>query len=232
MKNKNVKIVLNIIAIVLFIVAVAFVTFKYSKQIITLASSPSKFRDWVLSFGNLGVFVFILSQILQVVVSVIPGEAIQVSGGYIYGTFAGTFYSLAGIMIGSIIVFYLSRLLGYNLIKKVVSEKSLEKFYFVINSPKIEAVIFLLFLIPGIPKDMLVYIAGLSPIKPLNFFIITAIARFPGIFFSSYFGSNLEKKNYEVAIVVAVIAIILFVIGLVFHERILKKISSFFHKKR
>jgi len=231
-KGKNAKIVLNIIAILLFLIAIALVGAKYSKQIIALTSSPSKFRDWVLSYGKWGVLVFILFQVLQVVVSVIPGEAVQVSGGYIYGTFAGTFYSLTGIMIGSVIVFYLSRLLGYNLIKKVVSEKSLEKFYFVINSPKIETVIFLLFLIPGIPKDILVYIAGLSPIKPLNFFIITAIARFPGIFFSSYFGSNLEKKNYEVAIAVAVVAIVLFIIGLVYHEKILKMISSLVHKKR
>ncbi|WPX09640.1 TVP38/TMEM64 family protein [Anaerocellum danielii] len=232
MKSKNNKIVLNIIAIFLFVIVIVLVGVKYSKQIILLTSSPSKFKDWVLSFGNFGVLVFILFQILQVIVSVIPGEAVQVSGGYIYGTLAGTLYSLTGIMIGSVIVFYLARLLGYNLIKKVVSEKSLEKFYFVINSPKIEALIFLLFLIPGIPKDVLVYIAGLSPIKPINFFIITAIARFPGIFFSSYFGSNLEKKNYGVAITVAVVAIVLFIIGFVYHEKILEKISSLVHKKR
>lgn len=194
MKGKNIKVVLNIIAILIFLIVIALVASHYSKQIIDLTSSPAKFRNWVLSFGSLGVVVFILFQVLQVVVSVIPGEAIQVSGGYIYGTLAGSFYSLAGIMLGSVIVFYISRILGYNLIKKLVPEKSLEKFYFVINSPKIETIIFLLFLIPGIPKDVLVYIAGLSPVKPINFFIITAIARFPGIFFSSYIGSNIEKK--------------------------------------
>lgn len=232
MKSKNIKIVLNIIAILLFVIVIVLVGAKYSKQIIALTSSPAKFRNWVLSFGNLGVFVFILFQILQVVVSVIPGEAIQISGGYIYGTVMGTFYSLIGIMLGTVIVFYISRLLGYTLIKKLVPEESLNKFYFVINSAKSEVAIFLLFLIPGLPKDILTYIVGLSPIKPLRFFIITAIARFPGIFFSSYIGSNLEKKNYTVALIIATIATLLFILGVLFKEKITNYISNLTDKKR
>ncbi|ADQ46630.1 SNARE associated Golgi protein-related protein [Caldicellulosiruptor kronotskyensis 2002] len=231
MKRKNLSIVLNIIAIAGFILLATAVAIRYSHFLVNIVSNPQKFKSWVLSFGHLGVLVFILTQILQVIISAIPGEAVQISGGYLYGTLLGTVYSLIGIMIGSVCVFYITRLLGFGLVRKIVSEEKLRKFYSLINSPKGEIAIFLLFLIPGLPKDILTYIAGLSPIKPLRFFAIVAIARLPGIFFSSYIGSSLEEKNYTMAIVVSAAAAILFVLGVVYRDKIIKTIHNCVHKK-
>lgn len=232
MQKKRIKILLNIIAIVFFIVIVSFITSKYAPQLIAISKDPQKFRNWVLSFGSKSILMFVLFQIIQVIISVIPGEVVQISGGYIYGTILGSLFSLIGITIGSIVVFYISRLLGYNLIKEIVSEQKLKSFYFLINSSRSEIAIFLLFLIPGIPKDILTYIVGLSPIKPLRFFILVTIARFPGIFFSSYIGSNIQEKNYGIAIVVGIIATILFLLGVIFRTKIIDYISSSVNKKR
>lgn len=197
MKRKNLSIVLNIVAIAGFILLATAVAIRYSHFLVNIVSNPQKFKSWVWSFGQLGVLVFILTQILQVIISAIPGEAVQISGGYLYGTLLGTVYSLIGIMIGSVCVFYITRLLGYSLVRKIVSEEKLRKFYSLINSPKGEIAIFLLFLIPGLPKDILTYIAGLSPIKPLRFFAIVAIARLPGIFFHHTLEAALKRKTTQ-----------------------------------
>jgi len=111
-------------------------------------------------------------------------------------------------------------------------EEKLKSFYFLINSPQSEIIKFLLFLIPGLPKDILTYIAGLAPIKPLRFFIMVTIARTPGIFFSSYIGSNIQKKNYGIAIIVGIIATALFLLGLFYRTQILNYLSNHFNKKR
>jgi uncharacterized membrane protein YdjX (TVP38/TMEM64 family) len=160
-------------------------------------------------------------QVFQVVVAVIPGEVVQIAGGYIYGIWAGTFYSLVGIIAGSIIVFYISRLLGYSIIKTFIPERTLGKFNLKMNSNKSEIAMFILFLIPGIPKDVLTYIAGLTPVRPLRFFAAITIGRLPALFASSYIGYYAQQGNYKIVIIVSAIALVLFIAGLLNKDRII-----------
>lgn len=212
---------LNIILAILFILLVTYITVRYASDITRLVSKPERFRHFLTSYGPAGVLVFISFQVLQIIISVIPGEVVQIAGGYVYGTVFGTVYSMAGVVVGCVATFYISRFLGFGLVKRFVSQKNIEKFNFLINSPKSEIIMFLLFLIPGIPKDMLVYIAGLTPIKPLRFFIIVAVARFPALLGSSFIGANLQEKDYISVIVVSVIACILFVVGILMKDKII-----------
>jgi len=146
----------NIIFASLFVGSIVYVTIRFGPELTRLVSDPHKFREYVLSFGSWSAAVFMLFQVLQVVIAVIPGEPVQIAGGYIFGTVLGTVYSTIGITVGYIIVFIGVKLFGFPLVKKLVPEKELKKFSALINSPKLETTIFLLFLIPGIPKDILV----------------------------------------------------------------------------
>jgi len=216
---------LNICLLVIFIIVITYVTVKYVPVITQLISKPEKFRDLLLSFGPASILVFIAFQVLQVIIAAVPGEVIQIAGGYVYGIVPGTLYSIIGILIGSMLAFYIARLLGFALVQKLVPAKELEKFYFLINSPKAEIATFILFLIPGIPKDVLVYIAGLTPLKAVNFFILTMIARFPGILGSAYIGANLEEKHYSGVIVVSVVAVILFLTGFFLKDKLIEQMK-------
>jgi len=206
--------IINSILLLLFIGLIAFITIRYAGSITHLVKNPAKFRLWLAEYGALSVVIFVLFQMLQVIVAAIPGEFIQIAGGYIYGTFWGTIYSSVGIILGALVAFGIARFLGYSLVKNVVPPDQLKKFNFLINSPKAEITMFLLFLIPGIPKDTLTYIAGITPIKSNQFFILFAIARFPSMWGASFIGANLQEKDYLPVIVVSVIAAILFIVGL------------------
>ncbi len=223
-KSKS-RIALYIVLIALFLGAMAYFTIKFGPQLTKLMRDPGSLSDRLGSYGWKGVLVFIGIQILQVLVAAIPGEVIQIAGGYIYGTWFGTLYSITGILIGSVLVFFIARLLGYPLVKMLVSPEHLKKFNFMINDDKSEAAMFLLFLIPGIPKDMLTYIAGITPVKPLHFFIIITIARLPALFASSVIGSSTEKGNYVTVIILSVAALVLFLTGLFLKDRIIDKIK-------
>lgn len=224
-KNKKIKVIVNIALIILFLAIIVFAAVKFGPQITRLANDPKELKATLNSYGWKSALVFMLIQLVQVVVAAIPGEFVQIAGGYIYGSFAGTLYSLAGIVAGSIIVFFVSRLLGYPLVRTFVSQKNLDKFEFMMNNEKSDIVMFLLFLIPGLPKDILTYIAGLTPVKPLKFFVIITLGRFPALLASSIIGSNIEKGNYTLVIILSVIALILFVAGLLLKD----KIISVFH---
>jgi uncharacterized membrane protein YdjX (TVP38/TMEM64 family) len=222
---------LNLLLLTLFFVVMTYLTIKFAPQVTHLIKKPDRFRDLLASYGPISILVFIFFQIMQVVIAAIPGELVQLAGGYVYGTVFGTIYSTIGILLGSVIAFYISRILGFTLVKNFVSQKDLEKFTFLINSPKSEITMFLLFLIPGIPKDTLVYIAGFTPIKPRLFFVICTIARFPGILASSFIGANIQERDYLPVIVVSAIACVVFIIGLLKKEAIISKLSHLLHPK-
>ncbi len=228
---KKVVIGLNVSLLIVFVAVMTYLTVKFAPHITHLLKRPDRFRDLLTSYGPISIPAFIFFQIMQVVIMAIPGELVQVAGGYVYGTFFGTVYSVIGILLGSVIVFYISRILGFSLVKDFLPQKELERFSFLMNNPKSEMMMFVLFLIPGIPKDTLVYIAGIAPIKPKPFFIISMIARFPGILASSYIGANIQERDYLPVIVVSVIACVFFLIGLLKKEIIVGKLSHLLHPK-
>jgi len=225
-KRKKFKLAINIILILLFAAAVVYITAKYGPYITRLASKPEHLKSVLNSYGWKGIIVFILLQVLQVVIVAIPGEFVQVAGGYIYGVWLGTLYSFIGIVLGSVLIFLVSRFLGYSLVKAFVSPKSLEKFSFMMNNNKSEIPMFVRFLIPGMPKDILTYIASLTPIKPLRFFIVITAGRFPALFASSYIGYSAQKGNYLIAVVLSAAALALFAAGVFFKDRIIGRLRN------
>lgn len=224
--EKNKTKVKNIVLLIAFIAIIIMITISYGKQITQLVSEPDQFRDLILSYGYGGVLVFVLLQILQIVVAAIPGELFQVAGGYIYGAWIGTFYLVIGGVIGTVIAFYLARIIGFPLVKAMVSEENAQKINALMSSPKADIIVFILFIIPGLPKDVLTYVAGLTPMYPLKFFIISITARLPALFASAYIGANLQEQDYSDAGLVILIAVVLIAIGLWKRETIFNKIHQ------
>jgi uncharacterized membrane protein YdjX (TVP38/TMEM64 family) len=197
--------------------------------VMTLISDMPGFRGYIQSYGDWGVAVFLGIQALQVVIAVIPGELTQLAGGFIYGTTLGTVYSLAGILIGSVIAFYLARGFGFPVLRSLVPAKGIEKFSFLINSPKAEVGMLVLFLIPGVPKDVLTFIAGLTPVRSIRFLLMASVARFPGILMASYVGSHVAEQDYTGVIVVSAVALVLFVAGVLLQDRVVRWVKSHRH---
>lgn len=231
-REKRIQFLTRAGLLMLFAAAVAYIAVKYSADIIYMAANPEVFKSMLASYGATGIVVFIGVQILQVIIAALPGDLTQIAGGYIYGTLLGSLYSMIGITIGSIIVFYASRLLGFSLINLFASRESIERFSFLINNPRSEVAMFILFLIPGLPKDTLCYIAGITPVKPLMFFIISSAARIPALVASSYIGANLQQGNYTVVAVVSVITCALLVAGFFMKDRILTFLHNVLYKKK
>lgn len=230
-KQKQKQLLIRLALLLVFIAAIAYIAFKYSMEILYLAANPQSFKTMVASRGISGVAIFIGVQIIQVIIAALPGDLTQLAGGYIYGTLFGSLYSMLGITIGSVIVFFAARLLGYSLINLFVSKEKLEKFKFLINNPKSEAVMFILFLIPGMPKDFLSYLAGITPVKPVVFLTVSSIARIPALVVSTYIGASLQQGNYTVVAAVSIIACILMAIGFFAKDRIISYLNAVIHKK-
>ncbi len=214
-------IVLSIIFICLI-----YSAYQYYNRYFYIFKDPNKIKHIIMSYGKYSVIAFIVLQIIQVVAFFIPGEIVQIAGGYIYGTVGGSIISLAGITTGSIIVFSLSNAYGKPLIDKIISGKDMKFFKRILNLGHINFVVFLLYLIPGIPKDVLAYICGVSNITFKDFILYSTLGRIPGIFISAYFGAKIGSGNKTVLIFIAIIMTLLFIIGVFKGETLVNKIMK------
>lgn len=212
--------------LVLLGIIIVVLSIQYLPKMIALTVSIDQFRDYVLSTGNLGPLIIILFQILQTIIAPIPGEVVQIAGGYIYGVSLGTFYVTVGMLLGAVVAFYFTRFLGGEFIEKLLKKDKFQWVSVMTDNKRFSIFLFIVFLIPGLPKDMFIYAAGLTSIKPLRFFTIFLIARFPALLASVCVGSNMYEKDYLSTIVISVVSILAFILGLIYKDKIMNKLNK------
>jgi uncharacterized membrane protein YdjX (TVP38/TMEM64 family) len=184
-------------------------------------------KETVRSWGWMAPLVFIAIQALQVIISPIPGEITGPVGGALFGTLWGVIYSTLGLTAGTLICFALGRLWGEPLIRPWLSEHHWEKMNFVIEAEG-AILCFILYLIPGFPKDIISYLFGMSPMPFWVFAVVSTVGRLPGTWISSYFGAHVGDRQYIYAMVfIAIIAALCLPIYY-YRDRIVKR----FQRKR
>jgi uncharacterized membrane protein YdjX (TVP38/TMEM64 family) len=208
----------------IFLGLLVYASVRFAPPVTRLLRNPEGFKQFLDHYGPESLLIFALIQAAQIVIAVIPGEVVQIAGGYVFGTALGTLGSAAGAVLGTLVVFFATRLAGYSLVKVFVSPKKLARFDFLLNTPRSDITLFVLFLIPGIPKDALVYISGLTPINPWRFLLISTVARVPGLLGSAYIGANLQEKDYLTVWIFCGIALVLFVVGILSKDRIIERL--------
>ena len=223
---------LGYLAIGLILAGIVLLCVLFWPDIIRMASSPEAIQEWLAGFGMWAPLVFIAIQFLQVVVFVIPGEVTQLAGGFFFGIGFGLLYSLLGIGLGSCFAFLVARKLGLAFVTKLFGATQVAKFETFLSSSKAVVAFFLLFVIPGIPKDILCYIAGLSFLPLPLFLAISLIGRLPALVGSVIIGHAAASQDWLILIAIAIIASVLFVLGLVFRQNIHERIESLTKKKQ
>ena len=216
----NRKDILKLLVLILLIAAGIFFFIYFDLH--SFFSDRTKIITFLCSFGPVSVFVFIGIQILQVLVAPIPGEVSGFIGGYIYGIYPGTLYSTIGLTIGSWLAFTLSRTLGLPFVERIVSQKIINQYDHIMTHQG-PWVAFLLFLIPGFPKDALCYVLGLSHIRIMTFLVISTVGRLLGTLMLSVQGSFLRNNQDTTFLIVMAVSIIIAALGYFFGKRWYKK---------
>jgi uncharacterized membrane protein YdjX (TVP38/TMEM64 family) len=157
-------------------------------------------RDW----GILAPVLFMLLQALQVVISPIPGEATGFLGGYLFGEWLGLFYSTIGLTLGSVIAFWVGRWLGVHYVRNLVSKETWNKLGFIVEAEG-AILCFIIYLIPGLPKDIICYLFGISPMPLWVFALVSGLGRVPGTWWLSASGAHTATGDYRLLILISAI---------------------------
>lgn len=172
------------------------------------------------SLGIGGWIAFLGIQVIQVVVAMIPGEPIEILAGILYGPLWGTLTCMLGIFIGSIIVYLLVRKLGMPIVSIFIDPEKFQNLRILQDERRFERIAFLLFFIPGTPKDLLTWAAGLIRIRPLRFFILSTIARLPSILTSTLAGTTLLSGDFSTTVLIFVATGCVSMVGLWVHKKL------------
>lgn len=174
----------------------------------------------------LGVLALIGIQTVQVVSGVIPALPIQIAAGLTYGAFGGLFVCLAGIFIGSTIVFLAVKRYGQPVVDRMFPRKEQEKLSFLRDAGKLGKIVFILYLIPAMPKDVFTYLAALTPLDFKRFILISMAARAPMILCDTFASGTLIEGDYRKSTVIFCIAAAIGVCGMIFSPKILQKLRD------
>jgi uncharacterized membrane protein YdjX (TVP38/TMEM64 family) len=184
-----------------------------------------RLKEIISSYGAYSPLAFILLQLTQVIVAPIPGGAIEFLGGYLFGVKAGFLYSMIGLLLGSWLAFSLARIFGKWAVEKFVPEETKKKFGYLIGHKGV-ILSFLLFLIPGFPKDALCYILGLTPMNLGIFLIISTIGRVPGTLMAILQGAKAFNNQYKIFFLLLGISALVILFFYIFHEDIHHQIKK------
>lgn len=202
MQSKKVKI-FKLIMLIIFILIMILLTIKLFPIFKGISTEQGRidFKNNIESLGFEGIFIIIGLMVVQIFIPILPGEPVEVLAGMSYGPIGGLIVIFLGAFLSSFIIFFAVRKFGRNFIYSFVDKEKIDKLEnnkIFSNPKKIDTILFILFFIPGTPKDLFVYISGLLPIKPVRFLLISTFARFPSIISSTIAGSNLVTGNWLV----------------------------------
>ena len=211
----------------LFLVLFVLVAWYAGRPLVAFASEPERFQQWVDSQGLLAPVLFMGMVILQVVVAVIPGEPLEIAAGYAFGALEGTVLCVLGTLIGGVLVFLLVRRFGAQAVEVFFDLEKFRSLRFFQDRRRLTFWVFLVFFLPGTPKDVLCYFVGLTDMRLRTWILVSAVARIPSIITSTVGGSALGMGEYAFAAIAFLADLAISGLGLLAYRAICR-----FHERR
>lgn len=204
----------------LFFLLSALVCWFAGRPLIHFAQEPERFRQWVDQQGPLAPLLFTGMVILQVIVAVIPGEPLEIAAGYAFGAVEGTILCVLGTFLGGILVFLLVRRFGLRAVEIFFPPEKLQRLRFLHNERRLARWVFLIFFLPGTPKDVMCYFVGLTSMPLRTWALISAVARLPSVITSTVGGNAMGMGEYTFAIIVFAATLVISGIGLLLYRAV------------
>lgn len=208
------------VSVAVLLAATLALYLAYGRQLTEFVSDTESFKAWLESYKELGAVIFVLIRAFQTVIKIIPAEPLEIAAGYVFGTWGGLALCSLGTFLGSLVIVFLADKIGSKFVAAFVNEDALKNISLINNKKNQRLFLFVFYLVPSTPKDILTYVAGSLKVNLWEFFIITSVARIPSIITSTICGSQLEKNNIPAAAAVFIAtAVVSVVCALIFKKQ-------------
>ena len=211
-KYKKILALSKLILLVIIVAGIpAFLYLKYGAELFS-KDSAVHVVDYLKANSSIAALLIICIQIVQVVICFLPGQPVQFAASYMFGVMRGFAFSITGAVIGTVISFYLAKLLGNDAMNLFFGEEKVRDYKKKLDSGRGLLLAFLIYLIPGIPKDLVSYVAGISDMRFRPFLLVATVGRIPGMLGSLMLGHFFGRQDYRAMIIIAVIVAVMLLI--------------------
>ena len=211
-KYKKILALSKLILLVIIVAGIpAFLYLKYGAELFS-KDSAERVVDYLKANSSIAALLIICIQIVQVVICFLPGQPVQFAASYMFGVARGFAFSITGAVIGTVISFYLAKLLGNDAMNLFFGEEKVRDYKKKLDSGRGLLLAFLIYLIPGIPKDMVSYVAGISDMRFRPFLLVATVGRIPGMLGSLMLGHFFGRQDYRAMIIIAVVVAVILLI--------------------
>ena len=216
--KKRIAVIVGLLALTAGLAAFCIL---YGPELLAFVADAPRFRAWVDETGPLSRVVFVLANMAQIVFAFLPGEPLELGAGYAFGFWEGTLWCLVASALGTAAVMLLVRTFGMRIVGLFFSPEKITSMKWLQDSRRFELLLFLCFLIPGTPKDLLTYLGPFLPIPAWQFLIISTLARIPSVLTSTFAASRLAEGSWQVSVAVFAVTGLVALLCLAFEEHIL-----------
>lgn len=210
-----------IITLILFLALAWWLT-----RFLLRGGSVESFKELIKSYGSLGWLVAFGIQVLQVIVSPIPGEVVELGMGICFGWFWGAVLCLVGSALGSVIIMFIVKKVGIKMVQLFVSVDKINELRFINSERKLNSLVFILYVLPGTPKDPLIFFFGLTRIGIIEFTVISTLARIPSVITSTVGGKLFIDGHLIGAVIVIAVTAVISLAGMILYQSILRRIRN------
>ena len=211
-KYKKILALSKLILLVIIVAGIpAFLYLKYGAELFS-KDSAERVVDYLKANSSIAALLIICIQIVQVVICFLPGQPVQFAASYMFGVARGFAFSITGAVIGTVISFYLAKLLGNDAMNLFFGEEKVRDYKKKLDSGRGLLLAFLIYLIPGIPKDLVSYVAGISDMRFRPFLLVATVGRMPGMLGSLMLGHFFGRQDYRAMIIIAVVVAVILLI--------------------
>ena len=223
------KRIITVVSVIITIALIVWFTFLVTDAIRIaggVKNVAAELSNRINEAGVLGILIALGIQVLQVIVSPIPGQVIEITMGICYGSVGGALLCLAGSAIGAAFIMMFVKKFGVKAVELFISTEQINNMKFINSEKKLERLAFILFVLPGTPKDPLIFFFGLTKMKTSTFVVIQTLARAPAMFATTLGGKFLAEQNYLGAIIIFAAMLVLAGVGMLFYNKIMAKMKE------
>lgn len=226
MKKKIVFSILKFLILLIIVVGIPLYLFIFQRDFLLEFKSFEDIVAFLEKNKIASIFTYIMIQAMQIIISIIPGQAFQFAAGYLYTFIPALLFSLIGAILGTSVSFFIARILGKDFVHMLMDDEKIDYYITRLNSKRAYRIVFLLYLIPGLPKDILSYVAGISEMDFENFLIAATIGRTPAMACSLLIGDLFMHGHYYIMGVVIGLVIIIVLICVIKRKSLLRKFDN------
>ncbi len=221
---------LKLAVLIMIIVGIPLFIYTFYREEISGFRSVGDAAEFLRDYREMSIPVYLIAEVLQILVSILPGQIFQMAAGYVFGFAGGTLLTAVGAAIGSVITFFLARVLGSDAVHMMLGEERSKHYSALLNSRRAYLITFIIYLIPGLPKDTVCYVAGITDMKLLPFLAVSLTGRMPAMAASVAFGALYMKQDYRGMALVALTVALISVVCLIKRRTITSYLDSLYEK--